>query len=54
MIVARANNGVTIYALHPIANGDSFAKAGAEVVYGTTTDIFKRAIGKGTEVYSRR
>ncbi|MBU1988700.1 MAG: hypothetical protein KKD94_04440, partial [Nanoarchaeota archaeon] len=48
------DNKVTIYALHPVANGDALARAGADVVYGTTTDIFKRVVGKGEEVYSRR
>ncbi|GEM_PF-2872821 len=45
-------NGVTIYALHPVINADQLRNAGAEVIHGTTTDIFKRVIGKVDEVYT--
>ncbi len=46
-------NGITIYALHEVANAEKLRNAGAEVIYGTTTNIFKRVIGKTEEVYSR-
>lgn len=48
----RGNN-VTVYSLHPVDNADYLRSAGAEVVHGTTTDIFKRVIGKAEEVYVR-
>ena len=44
-------NKVAIYALHPVASADYLRNAGAEVIQGTSTDIFKRAIGKADEVY---
>lgn len=47
------NNKVTIYSLHPIDRADYLRNAGAEVIPGTTTDIFKKAIGKAEEVYTR-
>lgn len=51
----RRNRGnkVTMYALHPVADAESLRNAGAEVIHGTTTDIFKRTIGKAHEVYTR-
>lgn len=47
------SNRATIYALHPVDRADYLRNAGAEVIHGTTTDIFKRAIGKADEVYVR-
>ncbi len=44
-------NKVTIYAIHQSANGEQLRSAGAEVIYGTSTDIFKKVIGKADEVY---
>ena len=49
----HAGNSATIYALHPVANGDSFRRAGAQIIHGTTTDIFKEVIGKANQVYSK-
>lgn len=46
-------NSATIYALHPVANGDSFRRAGAQVIHGTTTDIFKEVIGRANHVYAK-
>ena len=46
-------NSATIYALHPVANGDSFRKAGAQIIHGTTTDVFKEVIGRANQVYSK-
>lgn len=46
-------NNVTVYSLHPVDNADYLRNAGAEVVHGTSTDIFKRVIGKAEEVYVR-
>lgn len=45
-------NRVTIYEINSSPHGGYLSSAGAEVIQGTTTDIFKRAIGKGQEVYS--
>ena len=44
-------NNVTVYSLHSVDNADYLRNAGAEVIHGTTTDIFKRVIGKAEEVY---
>lgn len=46
-------NRVTVYAVHDFANADYLGNAGAEVIQDTTTNIFKRAIGKANEVYSK-
>ena len=47
------NNKFSIYALKQ-AESDSYLKrAGAEVIYGTTAEIFKKVIGKAEEVYAR-
>lgn len=46
-------NRATVYALHPVPNAEYLRRAGAEVIEGTTTDIFKKVIGKCNEVYSR-
>lgn len=46
-------NKVAIYEIGSSPHGDYLRSAGAEVIRGTTTDIFKRAIGKSEEVYSR-
>ena len=45
-------NNVTIYAMDEVADAAYLKEAGAEVIHGTTTDIFKRVIGKAEEVYS--
>lgn len=47
------SNRVTIYAVHPVDRADYLRSAGAEVIPGTTTDIFKKVIGKADEVYAR-
>jgi hypothetical protein len=47
-----ARNKVTIYALHPVNYADYLKSAGAEVIWGNTTDIFQQVIGKGDEIYS--
>ena len=47
------SNKVAIYALHPVINADLLRGAGADVIHGTTTDIFKKVIGKSVEVYDR-
>lgn len=47
-------NKVTIYALHPVDRADYLRNVGAEVIHGTSTDIFKRVIGKADEVYTAR
>lgn len=49
----NTGNKVSIYALHPVADAEYLRSAGAEVIHGTTTDIFKRVIGKAHEVYAR-
>jgi hypothetical protein len=49
----HSGNKVTIYALHPVDCANYLRNAGAEVIHGTTTDIFKRTIGKADEVYMR-
>ena len=49
----NSNNRIAIYALHPLANADYLRNAGAEVIYGTKTDIFRKVIGKADEVYSK-
>ena len=46
-------NRVSVYAIHPNAQSDYLRSAGAEVISGTNTDIFKRVIGKSAEVYSK-
>ena len=49
----NSRNKIAIYALHPVDNADYLRNAGAEVIHGTTAEIFKRAIGKCQEVYSK-
>ena len=44
-------NGITIYAVHPVPSTDVYIEAGAEIISGTTTDIFRKVIGKPDEVY---
>lgn len=46
-------NRVTVYEINSSPHGAYLRNSGAEVIQGTTTDIFKRAIGKCEEVYSR-
>jgi len=46
------DNKFSVYALKQ-AESDSYLKrAGAEIIYGTTAEIFKKVIGKAEEVYS--
>ena len=45
-------NRATIYSLHPVDRADYLRSVGAEVICGTSTDIFKKAIGKANEVYT--
>jgi len=49
----HSGNRVTIYALHPVDRADYLREAGAEVIHGTGTEIFKRIIGKAQEVYRK-
>jgi len=46
-------NKVTIYAVSPQIDREYLEGAGAEVIQDTSTNIFKRAIGKGKEVYGQ-
>jgi len=46
------NNKVVVYAIHPVPDSEYLRQAGAEIIQGTTTDIFKKSIGKVNEVYS--
>ncbi len=46
-------NRVTIYSLHDVDRADYLRNAGAEIIPGTSTDIFKRVIGKADEVYAK-
>ena len=48
-----SRNKVTIYALHPVDHADYLRSAGADVIWGTSTDIFRKVIGKADEVYSK-
>lgn len=48
-----SRNRITIYALHPVIHADNLRAAGAEIIWGTNTDIFRKVIGKADEVYSR-
>jgi hypothetical protein len=49
----NSGNRVTIYAIHPVDRADYLREAGAEVIQGTGTEIFKRIIGKAQEVYRK-
>ena len=53
LLMRNHGNTVTVYALHPVANAESLRSAGAEVIHGTTPDIFKRVIGDAHEVYTK-
>ena len=46
-------NRVAIYEIHSGKHGDYLRKAGAEVIAGNDTQIFKRVIGRAHEVYTR-
>jgi hypothetical protein len=46
-------NKVTIYAVSPQIDREYLETAGAEVIQDTSINIFKRAIGKGNEVYGQ-
>ncbi len=46
-------NKVTVYEINPQRAAGYLREAGAEVIHGTTADIFKRVIGKADEVYVR-
>ncbi|MFH1249014.1 MAG: vWA domain-containing protein [archaeon] len=48
----NSKNNVVVYAINS-GNASYLKEAGAEVIYGSNTDIFKKVIGKGEEVYSR-
>ena len=37
--------------MHPVPSTDVYIEAGAEIISGTTTDIFRKVIGKPDEVY---
>ena len=45
-------NKIAVYALHPAQDSGYLKQAGAEIIHGTNTDIFKELIGKVSEVYS--
>ena len=45
------HNRISVYAMHSVAEGDILKQAGADVIYGTSTDIFKKVIGKAGEIY---
>lgn len=47
-------NHVTIYATINQRGDRGLRQAGAEIIYGTSTDIFKKVIGKAHEVYDER
>ena len=49
----NAQNRITIYALHQVAEIEDLKNAGAEVIQGTTPDIFRKVIGKAHEVYTK-
>jgi hypothetical protein len=49
----NSGNRITIYAIHPVDRADYLREAGAEVIQGTGTEIFKRIIGKAQEVYRK-
>lgn len=46
-------NKVTIYAVSPQIDREYLESAGAEVIQDTSTNIFKKAIGKANEVYGQ-
>ncbi len=46
-------NKITVYGIHSGSHGDYLRGAGAEVIQGTTTDIFRKVIGKADEVYTK-
>ena len=46
-------NRVTIYEIHSGQHGNYLRNAGAEVIAGNNTDIFRRVIGKANEVYTK-
>lgn len=46
-------NRVAVYAISPSPATDYLRTAGAEVIRGTTTDIFRSVIGKADEVYRK-
>lgn len=46
-------NKVSIYAISPVADAGELAEAGADIIQGTTTDIFKRVIGESDRLYSK-
>ncbi len=49
----NAQNRITIYALHQVAEIEDLKNAGAEVIQGTTPDIFRKVIGKAHEAYTK-
>ena len=46
-------NKITVYEIHAGSHGGYLRGAGAEVIQGTTTDIFRKVIGKADEVYTK-
>ena len=53
LIKRHPGNRVSVYALHPVDDADYLRNAGAEVIHGTNTDVFKKVIGKAHEVYTK-
>jgi hypothetical protein len=53
LIKRDRRNKVTIYAVSPQIDKEYLESAGAEVIQDTSTNIFKKAIGKGNEVYGQ-
>ncbi len=49
----NAQNRVTIYAITSISNAEHLRQAGAEVIHGTTPNIFKHVLGKTEKAYLR-
>lgn len=50
---ANRHNKVTIYAMCEMPDSESLREAGADIITGTSTDIFRKVIGKGDEIYSK-
>lgn len=53
IVQRNKSNRVTVYEINPNPRGSYLRSAGAEVIQGTTTDIFKRVIGKANQVYRK-
>lgn len=50
---AHSGNEIAVYAVHATPDREYLENAGAEIIQGTTTDIFEKVIGKASEVYTR-